>query len=244
MVKFFARARNTGAIMLAVLFSTGFLATGYVAGDEYRIYWSSDGKLDPESNSDVRYSGCSPVTAMVAYKDGVLTAFTNVDCKGKDRNRIHWSSDGNNLGGGPIHYDGCSPVTTMTPYKSGVLSGFTNVECKGREHNRIHWSPDGKDLGKHSPTTTWYSGVCEIQAILPYKGGVLVAVKYTRQYPEWCVYYKDPSGGRFGDPLTVRAPSQEAAKQSGPARRRLRFYNDTSVVGKISISGVNPGPCR
>jgi hypothetical protein len=41
---------------------------------------------------------------------GVLTAFTNTP----GGNRIHWSPDGENLGGGPIKYQGSSPVTAMT----------------------------------------------------------------------------------------------------------------------------------
>ena len=44
------------------------------------------------------------VLAMIPYKDGVLTAFSN--CEGKaDLHRIHWSKDGTNLGGGEIRFE-------------------------------------------------------------------------------------------------------------------------------------------
>ena len=52
-----------------------------------------------------------PVTAMIAYNGGVLTAFSN--CGGGQPACIHWSEDGKQLGGGPRVYEGSSPVTAM-----------------------------------------------------------------------------------------------------------------------------------
>jgi len=92
------------------------------------------------------YEGGSPVTAMVEFDGGVLTAFTN--CGGKpDCCRVHFSTDGKKLGEGEVRYEGASPVTAMTVYKGGVLTAFSNCEGKAGLH-RIHWSKDGTKLGE------------------------------------------------------------------------------------------------
>lgn len=74
-----------------------------------------------------------------------------------------------------------------------------------------------------------------------YGGGVLVAVKYipaAPTQPRWCVYFKDPRGGGFGDPIKVHAASREEAIDHIEVRRRLDWYNKNSVVGKITVSGA------
>lgn len=91
----------------------------------HSIHWSPDG--NNLGGGPVVYGGCSPVTAMLPYAGGVLTAFSNVGCN-PNLNHIHWSPDGSNLGGGSIRYEGCSPVTAMTPYSGGVLTGFSACE--------------------------------------------------------------------------------------------------------------------
>jgi Ca2+-binding RTX toxin-like protein len=121
-------------------------------------------------DTTIRYEGVSPITAMIPYNGGFLTAFTNVEGIAS-KNRIHWSPDDNNLGSGPIVYEGISPVTAMIPYNGGVLTAFTNVEGIPSK-NRIHWSPDGNHLGSGEIR---YEGVSPVTAMTPYAGGVLTA---------------------------------------------------------------------
>ena len=70
------------------------------------------------------YAGSSAVTAMIPYKNGVLTAFA----RGPGDHVIHWSEDGKKLGGGSAvdYYAGNSAVKAMIPYKNGVLTAFSN----------------------------------------------------------------------------------------------------------------------
>lgn len=119
---------------------------------------------------NVRYEGVSPITAMIPYQGGFLTAFTNVEGK-PYLNRVHWSTDGMNLGSGRIVYEGVSPVTAMVPYKGGVLTAFTNVGGNP-SLNRVHWSPDGESLGG-GPIR--YEGISPVTAMTVYRDGVLTA---------------------------------------------------------------------
>jgi hypothetical protein len=110
------------------------------------------------------------VLAMIPYKDGVLTAFSN--CEGKPGlYRIHYSADGQKPGEGEIVYEGVSPVTAMVEFDGGVLTAFTN--CGGNaECCRVHFSKDGKSLGEGEVR---YEGVSPVTAMTVYKGGVLTA---------------------------------------------------------------------
>src|SRR6185437_13350475 len=71
----------------------------------------------------IAYDGGSPVMATISYREGVLTAFTNA---GPNKNRIHWSPNGQNLGSGEIRYDGSTIVRTMLAYNGGVFTAFAN----------------------------------------------------------------------------------------------------------------------
>ncbi len=59
------KRRFQKSLLLAMVVSMAFV--GLAFGDEYRVYFSPDGKLDPETNTDIRYRGPHPVVAMVAY---------------------------------------------------------------------------------------------------------------------------------------------------------------------------------
>src|ERR1044071_7761669 len=72
------------------------------------------------------YSGASPVTAILRFGRGVLTAFSNVSGN-QNLYRVHFSADGSNLGSGNIRYEGRSPVTAMIPFGGGVLTAFSRV---------------------------------------------------------------------------------------------------------------------
>jgi hypothetical protein len=113
-------------------------------------------------------------TAMIPYKGGVLTAFTRA---GSNGNRIHWSPNGQNLGGGPMVYDGGSPVVAMTPYGDGVLTAFTNA---GPNKDRIHWSSDGQNLGGGEIR---YDGSTVVRAMLAYNRGVFTAFQSDDREP-------------------------------------------------------------
>src|SRR5262245_7733472 len=91
-----------------------------------RIFWSPDG-TNLGSDKIRAYVGSSGVTAMTAYKSGVLTAFAGTGLG----HRIHFSPNGESLGGGPIVYDGSSPVRAMIPYEGGVLTAFSNAGGPG-----------------------------------------------------------------------------------------------------------------
>ncbi len=82
---------------------------------------------------------------MAPHRDGVLTAFANVENNPR-LFRIHYSPDGRGVGSGPIKYEGCSPVRGMIPFRGGVLTAFSNAENNPNLH-RIHFSPDGENLG-------------------------------------------------------------------------------------------------
>jgi hypothetical protein len=128
-------------------FRNGIFAAFTRAGQNgNRIHWSPDWNPDRSDGRNlgagqIVYDGSSPVTAMIAFQQGVLTAFTRA---GQNGNRVHWSSDGQNLGGGPVVYDGGSPVTAMVSFRNGVLTAFTFAGSSG---NRIHWSSNGQNLG-------------------------------------------------------------------------------------------------
>jgi hypothetical protein len=134
--------------------------------DLHRVHWSPDGRQ--MGSGRPLYEGSSPVTAMIAYQGGVLTAFTRTP----GGNRIHWSANGESLGSGPIRYEGSSPVTAMIGYRNGVLTAFANAPGG----NRIHWSPNGENLGGGP---VHYQGASPITAMIPYQGGVLTAFTRT-----------------------------------------------------------------
>ncbi len=130
---------------------------------------AQDGKTPPEPP---RYEGVSHITAMVAYKGGVLVAFSNIGGKNPNLHRVHWSADGKNLGAGEVVYEGNSPVTAMVAYKGGVLVAFSNIGGKNPNLHRVHWSADGKNLGAGEVV---YEGNSPVTTMVAYKGGVLVA---------------------------------------------------------------------
>jgi hypothetical protein len=74
------------------------------------------------------------VVAIMGHQNGVITAFSG--------GGIHFSPDGQNLGGGGSTtrvYDGRQTVVAMMPYAGGVITAFSG--------GRIYFSPDGQNLG-------------------------------------------------------------------------------------------------
>jgi hypothetical protein len=180
----------------------------------HRVHWSSDGNnLGGPHPSTIRYQGVSPVTAMLPYNGGVLTAFSN--CEGNPRlHRIHWSSDGNDLGGpdpSTIRYQGVSPVTAMIAYHGGVLTGFSNCEGNPNLH-RVHWSSDGNNLGGPHPSTIRYQGVSPVTAMIPYNGGVLTAFSNCEGNPRLHRIHWSSDGNNLG------GPHPSTIRYEGPSR--------------------------
>jgi len=137
------------------------------------------------------YEGYSPVSAMIPYAGGVLTAFSNA-AQNQNLYRVHWSPDGKNLGAGPIRYEGFSRITAMIPYKDGVLTAFANAG--GANNYRVHWSPDGNDLGSGAIR---YEGHSAVIAMMPYAGGVLTAFGNAGGSSNYRVHWS-PDGNNLG----------------------------------------------
>src|SRR5436309_1875211 len=103
---------------LALLSRAAIAQGGYtVLGDwptttKADVYWSPDGnKLG--SGKPV-YDGCSPVTTLAPFHDGILVAFANVGCTPRHY-QIQWAANPSRIGSGEVRYDGCSPVTAILP---------------------------------------------------------------------------------------------------------------------------------
>ena len=99
--------------------------------------------------------GSAVVSAMIPYKNGVLTAF-----KGKNATSvgygIYHSSNGFNLGGGSGTskvYSGKAIASELIPYKNGIITPFRGKTGHGWG---IYNSPDGKNLGGGGNTTVIY----------------------------------------------------------------------------------------
>jgi hypothetical protein len=148
----------------------------------------------------------SPVTAMIQYREGVLTAFTKVIIDRRYSSRIYWSPSGRNLGdennGSPIVYEGDSPVTAMLPYKNGVLVALTNVGNKSN-WNQIDFY-DNWDITKPGKLQTGGrkvdDGESQVTAMISYKNGILVAMNNVLNSPRryrvhWCDNF-DPNGSK------------------------------------------------
>ena len=134
------------------------------------VHWSEDGQ---HLGSGPRvYEGGSPVSAMVAYKGGVLTAFAICGPPNPVPYCVHWSEDGQHLGSGPRVYAGYSAVTAMVAYKGGVLTAFADWGPCDDQPYCIHWSEDGQHLGS-GPRA--YAGSYFVGSILPLGGGILTA---------------------------------------------------------------------
>jgi hypothetical protein len=76
------------------------------------------------------YAGGSPVTAMIAYNGGVLTAFTSCGPPDPQRACVHGSKDGQNLGNpqlSPRVYAGSSLVASILPFGAGYLPRSTDL---------------------------------------------------------------------------------------------------------------------
>jgi hypothetical protein len=154
--------------------------------------------------------------AMCPYKEGILTAFTNL-AGNSGQNAIFWSPDGKNLGGGESVYTGISPITAMCAYKEGVLVGFSNV-AGIQNQNAVYLSPDEKALGSNTPI---YKGISIVTAICSYQEEVLAG------------FYTPKSPGQ-----TVRT-----GKRQPDGRIELGWMNITPCVKiewvKTSIPGVS-----
>ena len=134
-----------------------------------RIHLSVDGELGV---GDVKYDGGSAVGRMIEFNGGVLTAFSNCGPPNPQAACVHWSQDGQNLGGGPRVYAGSSPVTAMIAFNAGVLTAFSNCGPPNPQAACVHWSQDGQNLGG-GPRA--YAGSSFVASILPLGAGILTA---------------------------------------------------------------------
>ena len=89
-----------------------------------RIHLSVDGELGV---GDVKYDGGSAVGRMIEFNGGVLTAFSNCGPPNPQAACVHWSQDGQNLGGGPRAYAGSSFVASILPLGAGILTAFNGL---------------------------------------------------------------------------------------------------------------------
>ena len=189
----------------------------------HRIHSSGDG--NDLGGGPIHYEGSSPITTMIEYNGGVLTAFSNAGPQG---HRVHWSPNGEDLGGGPIRYDGVSPVTAMVAYGGGVLTAFSNA---GPQGHRVHWSPNGEDLGGGEIR---YDGTSPVVAMVAYNSGVLTA--FTNAGP-----FRGPLGGgrvpysQPGPPGQVIHWSQNGHDLGGGDPNP--YYNGNSPVTAMSTYG-------
>jgi hypothetical protein len=92
------------SLVLASFLVVSAIGAPPAIADPSRIFWSPSG-TNLGSPAIRAYVGSSGITAMTAYDGGVLTAFAGTGLG----YRIHFSPNGENLGGGPIVYDGSSP---------------------------------------------------------------------------------------------------------------------------------------
>ena len=154
-------------LLRLVMLSVVTIVADRAEAQHSRINFSVGGNL---AAGDVKYDGDSAVLNMIRFREGVLTAFSN--CAGNPRQAacVHWSENGQQLGGGPRVYEGSSPVTAMIAYKDGVLTAFSN--CGGGQPACIHWSENGKQLGG-GPRV--YEGTSLVTAMIAHKDGVLTA---------------------------------------------------------------------
>ena len=118
--------------------------------------------------------------------------------------RIHFSPNGENLGGGAVVYDGSSPVTAMIPYEGGVPTAFANAGGNG---HRIWFSPNGRGLGDGELR---YDGSSPVTAMAPYGSGVLVAFSNA-----------GGNGHRIGSALTEEALAAVGLSTTAALRSRL-----------------------
>ncbi len=162
----------------------GPLATNAIAG-ECRIYFVSADRFDT-NDAAVLYSGTAVVQAMLPYRDGLLTAFSNAGGQG---NMIYWTP--NALPGGPnpagpeverASYNGKAVVRAMIEYKGGVLTAFANAGGKG---NMVYWTPDGRPGGPNPAgpelERARYNGSSPVEAMCVYKDGVFTALSHPDQ---------------------------------------------------------------
>jgi hypothetical protein len=211
--------------------------------DPSRIFWSPSG-TNLGSDRIRAYVGSSDITVMTAHSGGVLTAFSGTGLG----HRIHWSRNGENLGGGPIVYDGSSRVTAMISYNGGVLTAFSGPQAG--LGNRIHWSPNGQNLGG-GPIV--YDGSSPVTAMIPYNGGVLTA--FTRAGPNGHRIHWSPNGQNLGggpivydgsSPVTAmisyRGGVLTAFTRAGPNGNRIHWSPNGQNLGggPIVYDGGSP----
>jgi hypothetical protein len=142
----------------------------FTAFENNRIIWSANG-ADLMNGAQV-YEGSSPITAMIAYRGGMLTAFARAGAPGQ--HRIHWTPPhpagpaSMRLGEGPVVYQGDSGVVAMTTFLSvgerwpGVFTAFVRP-------NVIHYAAPAND-----PAGMYLGAGPEV-----YKGGSPIAAMTT-----------------------------------------------------------------
>jgi hypothetical protein len=179
------------------------------------------------------------VLAMIPYKEGVLTAFSN--CEGKPGlYRVHFSKDGQKPGEGEIVYEGISPVTAMVEFEGGVLTAFTN--CGGKSDCcRAHFSKDGKNLGEGEVR---YEGLSPVTTMTVYKGGVLTAFsncegKADLHRIHWSKDGTNLGGGEIRFEQLIGQPP--GAKQKDPSTPPVK--EASKWPGEWLLEGKEDQPC-
>jgi hypothetical protein len=217
---------------------------GYRADDHFD---SLDWTKQALGTAGIVYDGVSPIAVMIPYKNGVLTAFSNVG--GNSRlHRIHWSADARHPGSGPIVYEGISPVNAMVAYKGGVLTAFSNAAGNPNLH-RVHWSSNGQNLGGGP---VHYEGSSPVKAMTAYNGGVLTA--FSKAGPKgnrihWSANGQNLGGGPIyydgHSPITAMIAHSggvlSAFSNAGPGHRIHWSSNGKNLGGgPIRYEGCSP----
>ncbi len=217
----------------------------------YRIHWTPPGTdlTEPGVNlggGRVVYEGCSPVTAMIPYGGGVLTAFSNVGCN-PSLHRIHWTPPGTNLdqqgvnlGGGRIVYEGCSPVTALLEHNGGILAAFSNVGCNRSVH-RIHWTPSGTNLDLPGVNLgggrVVYEGCSPVRALASHEGGILAAFSNVECNPSVHRIHWTASGMNLDQPGVNLGGGPVVYEGCSPVRAITNY--EGAILTAFSSSGCN-----
>lgn len=178
-------------------FQGGVLTSLYDSGDASpsHIYLSGDGNNLVGGGATLRvYSGGLRVDTMVPYAGGVITAL--YDPQSRAGRGISFSPDGRN----PADISGALKVYSREARSEAlVVSGDGIVYTafynpSERDSWGVYRSPDGRDLagGGAGKSNLVYSGPFRVDAMLPYRNGVITAFRHSLQgHPMGVRYSQD-----------------------------------------------------
>ncbi len=138
----------------------------YCDGFTYCTAFSTDGS----HFSPPLHKGPQPISSMIAYRAGVLTAFSNVPGT-PPRFQVHFSTNVRALQSGDIRYDGTSPVIEMAVQNDGVLTAFGHADSSSDIY-QVRFSPNGTSLGAGALR---YEGAARVIQMMPFLDGMLTA---------------------------------------------------------------------